>query len=208
MNFLCPVCDELMSQESDSLFFCKHDALYLCNDCRSFDYGADYLLHYKLYGKTKFGKALNSKRWDFVLNSGLFGPLLDFGCGSDSFIDAKPNGADVFSYDPYFKKDFSFLDTKLDIVTFWDSFEHMTRLGIAPLLNSRQIIMSIPILDEDTDLFSWKHYRPGEHIWYFSDNALVKLLKRWNYNLRSRSSFEIEMGREDVKSYCFTLSGG
>ena len=114
----------------------------------------------------------------------------------------------VFSYDPYFKKDFDFLNVELDMVTFWDSFEHMTRLEIVPLLNSRQLIFSLPILSEGADPFSWKHFRPGEHIWYFSDNAIVKLLKRWNYDLKFRGSFEIEMGREDIRSYCFTLSGG
>lgn len=206
MNLICPICNISMTHIVDDVFFCKKDCLYLCHDHQPADYNADYLLHYKLYGRTQFGKQLNQKRWSFILDNGLFGPLLDFGCGSDSFADAKPKDVAVFSYDPYYKKDFSFLNVELDTTTFWDSFEHLTRLEIVPLLNSRQIILSIPILRKDVDIFCWKHFRPGEHIWYFSEDALINLFKKWGYILKCCDTFETVMGRDDIKSYCFILS--
>lgn len=203
MNFLCPICDKVMIQVKRDIFFCEQDILYLCNEYRPAVYGNDYLLHYKLYERTAFGKGLNLERWNFVLKSKIFGTLLDYGCGSNSFVSAKPKEIQAFSYDPYFKKDFSFLNEKLDTVTFWDSFEHIARLGIIPLLNSRQLILSLPVLDKNTDLFSWKHFRPGEHVWHFSDYAITNLLERWGYVLKIRSNFETIMGRKDIMSYCF-----
>lgn len=205
MNSLCPICDAAMENLWDNVFFCKKDNLYSCTEHKPEDYNADYLLHYKLYSRTELGERLNSQRWDFVLKQGLSGPLLDFGCGSDSFAEAKPRRVDTFSYDPYFKCNFEFFSANLDTVTFWDSFEHITRLGIVPLLNSRQLILSIPILREGVDLFSWKHFRPGEHIWYFSESALLSLFERWNYGLKDVSTFETSLGRVDINSYCFIL---
>jgi hypothetical protein len=206
MNFICPICDGKMSSVGQNLIFCGYDNLYECIDRKEADYNADYLLHYKLYGRTTFGKALNKKRWSFVLNNTQTNVLLDFGCGADSFSDLKPNGIKVFSYDPYFKKDFSFLHASLDTVTFWDSFEHITRLGIVPLLGAKQIVMSIPIIYDGLDICSWKHFRPGEHIWYFSQKALIRLMQKWGYKIINSDDFESVMGREDIFSYCFLKS--
>jgi len=65
-----------------------------------------------------------------------------------------------------------------DVVTFFDSLEHFPSLDMVRDLGRRAhtIIVSIPrkptLFPCDLD---WKHYRPGEHLHYFSTFSLQKL---------------------------------
>ena len=135
---------------------------------------------------------------------------MDFGCGVQTFGQCVPETVlKMYSYDPHFYPNQDFVkEGTFDAITFWDSLEHMKRLGIVPLLNGRYVFISTPIIDGVRDLLKWKHFRPDEHVWYFSEQALVKLFKKWGYALQSVDSFEVQCGRSDVLSYCFVILPG
>lgn len=213
MNRLCPVCEKPLV---DIWAFPKCESCNLKMDPTFSDgiYEDEYLLHYELYEQTDFSKILMKERLQFIENTMelLSGKsLLDYGCGADTFKkvmnDIYPS-MHVFSYDPFFKKDHNFLEHLItfdffDIVTFWDSFEHIRRLEIVPLLKGKYIFMTIPIIDNIKSIYKWKHYVPGEHVWYFSTSVLVKLFEKWNYKLITQSDFEEKLRSKGLKSFCF-----
>lgn len=62
-----------------------------------------------------------------------------------------------------------------NVLTFWDSIEHVPLIG--KLLDSisvgTYVVMTIPIAFDSNHAFHFKHYRPDEHYWYFTRNGLV-----------------------------------
>jgi len=202
---LCPICNEPLE---------RYGEIYRCRDCFLFadprqlmGYGDDYLLHYKLYReKTELSGLIKRARWAFVHQ---YTPtrrlvLLDYGCGARAFGDAnESNLIRVFNYDPYFYRDHGFLKADIDVLTMWDSLEHMSRLDIVPLIGAEWIFLSLPIVDDVEDIFTWKHFVPGEHIWYFSEKALELLFRKWGYRMLIRQDIEAELRSKDVASFCF-----
>lgn len=207
MNRLCPICDKPyeLIESTGTLFKCQQDGLHVCFDAITNGvYGDDYVMHYKLYERSDFACQLMDARWSFLYRNLDVDYLLDFGCGAGTFAKMRPKGSmTVFSYDPYFFPSHNFVDEDLRIITFWDSFEHIRRLGIVPDLQAQYIAMSIPILPYDKNILEWKHYRPFEHIWNFTEKALMALFARWDYDLIVKDDFERQMGREDIYSYIF-----
>ena len=202
---LCPICGRLL-QPYGEIFRCRNCHLFA--DLRQpVRYDDDYLLHYKLYReKTELSGLLQKARWDFVRR---YTPtqrlvLLDYGCGARAFGDANESGLiRVFNYDPHFYKDHGFLKADVDVLTMWDSLEHMSRLDIVPLIGAEWVFLSLPIVDEVEDIFTWKHYVPREHIWYFSENALRLLFRKWGYRMLVRQDIEAELRSKDIASFCF-----
>jgi hypothetical protein len=48
-----------------------------------------------------------------------------------------------------------------------------------------------------------KHFRPQEHIWYFTREGLVNAMKACGFSLVAESDFETELGREDIGTFAF-----
>jgi len=181
-------------------------------------YGDEYLLHYKLYGQNNFSTLLLGARKHFIQSTIQIEDvrsLLDYGCGANLFAPFMSNTTHLttFGYDPFLNREHEFLKylklhRKFDIVTFWDSFEHMRRLEIVPLLKGKYVFMTLPVIDNiKHDLVKWKHFVPGEHVWYFSTQALIKLFKKWNYKLIAQSDFEEKLRSRGLKSFCFKHGG-
>lgn len=212
MNRLCPICDNSLVH-SIEIPMCPKCNLMMDPTPSDGTYGDEYLLHYKLYEQTDFSKVLMNERWLFMLSNleGLPFSLLDYGCGANTFINSiKANcfDADIYSYDPFLHKDQSFLNylktyKTFDVVTFWDSFEHIRRLEIVPLLRGKHIFLTLPIIDNVKSIYRWKHYVPGEHVWYFSTSALIGLFEKWNYKLIAQSDFEEKLRSKGIRSFCF-----
>lgn len=204
MNLLCPICDKPFT-ETSGLFRCDEDHLFL--DPRLGVYGDDYLVLYKLRGRTKVGEKIYSIRWNFIEKhvQDLFAKtLLDFGCGSNGFSNFTSRCRCTYSYDPICQPDHDFLYDKIDVLTLWDSIEHMSLLETIPLIGAEYIFITAPIIDDVPNILHWKHYKPYEHVWYFSSKAIVKLFEKWNYRLVERCDIEAESRSKDIASFCFT----
>lgn len=114
--------------------------------------------------------------------------LLDVGYGNGDFIkSACKAGFDGFGNDihgaDYGVEEIDLYDDKRlqrqwDVVTFFDSIEHIPTFEVVRDLGRRAhtIVVSIPRKPSyfPCDL-DWKHYRPGEHLHYFSTFSLQKL---------------------------------
>jgi hypothetical protein len=160
---------------------------------------------------------LNTKRVELVKNYAYVG--LDMGIGSGAFIkymwvdntipffgyDINENGIEWLKskrlyFNPYTDSSFIF-----DCVTFFDSLEHIPDFSF--ILNKIYLfgyaIISIPIFDNIDDVFISKHFKPNEHLYYFTEKGLIDVLRQNKFELTKKLDFEKQLGRENVYTYVF-----
>jgi hypothetical protein len=113
------------------------------------------------------------------------GRLLDVGYGNGSFIKvAKKAKFEAFGFDvhglgkKYGVEEALLTKGKWDVVTLFDSIEHFDDLSAIKSLDDRSpfIIVSTPYRPSFFPAsLEWKHFRPGEHLHYFSKASLGTL---------------------------------
>lgn len=91
----------------------------------------------------------------------------------------------------------------LPALTMWDSIEHMK--APSEFLNNwyKWIFISTPIYESAEHCLQSHHYKPGEHIWYFTERGLIGYMLDHGYEMIERSRFEENYGRKDIGSYAF-----
>tara|TARA_Y100000034_G_scaffold120423_1_gene163303 strand:- start:2122 stop:2862 length:741 start_codon:yes stop_codon:yes gene_type:complete len=121
--------------------------------------------------------------------------VLDFGCGTGDFVeyasrrymadacktfhgyDIKRNDFNKALAQTFHTRKPVFI-RKWDVVTFWDSLEHMEDpISVLEQLNTRYVIVSVPnahptLFDLSESFFAWRHCRPTEHIWHFNYESI------------------------------------
>jgi hypothetical protein len=170
-------------------------------------YQEDYWEKYVEYDATKMGEALTRFRCDFVRKYWK-GDLVDIGIGAGRFVqESGGKGFDVNKSaikwlknnnlwsDPY--------ESPVDCITCWDSLEHIPKPEKLLAQVKHWVFVSIPIFTTAESVIRSKHYRPGEHIWYFTERGLIQYMAKHGFALKSHSDAEIKIGREDIKSYAF-----
>jgi len=141
-------------------------------------------------------------------------PVLDVGVGSCEFLESlNAEGIRCFGYDinpiavAMLKESGDFLDPVnpgVHTTTLWDTLEHIPDpYSFLRLLNSETIIISIPILDPGASLLGWKHFKPGEHLYYFTEGGLLTYMEDVGYNSVYVGRPEELCGRQDIGSFVF-----
>lgn len=171
-------------------------------------YDGDYFGKYLVYDATPMGEELTRLRCDLVSRHITQpGKMIDIGVGGGAFIkaagccgyDVNRSAVDMLVAsgrysDPYLG---------CHVATFWDSFEHIA--DIEEIINSVEewVFMSIPIFSGLEDVKASKHYRPGEHLWYFTDCGLVWVMNQFGFDVVEKNNMETQAGRESIMSYAF-----
>lgn len=197
MNHYCPCC---LSQEWSRW---PLSGLLHCHSCghlwqyrpAPIEYGKKYLETYK--GRPTL--ELSWVRLAFLYIYKKDGRILDIGYGDGEFIrQGSRAGFTVLGYDahmdeigvPVVK---SLEPGVFDIVTMFDSFEHMPDLNepfkVAPSL----FVVTVPWLPEgvmDENIRTWRHYKPNEHLHYFTEKSLRAVFSRHGYGMETREPIE------------------
>lgn len=146
-------------------------------------------------------------RWDWIKR---INPktVLDYGCGVGWFRAYRPSGVEVDTYDigPYPQTGISL---KLyDLVCFYDVLEHIPDFSvIEPILRlANHVVTSLPIKNGDA-LADWKHFKPGEHLHYFTDETLIALFWKYGFRMIQHGTPECPP-RKDIHSYLFRRHHG
>ena len=112
-------------------------------------------------------------RWDFVSHVEPKS-VLDYGSGVGWFRAFRPEGIVVDTYDIA-----SFVQTGIqrevyDLVCFWDVLEHIPNFGVIDgLLDSTMFVaVTVPVCPSKQRLEDWKHFKPNEHLHYFTQESL------------------------------------
>jgi len=90
-----------------------------------------------------------------------------------------------------------------DVVTFWDSFEHLPRPHDLVARVRAMIFVSLPIFRDRDHVLASKHFKPGEHLWYFTRPGFVTHMKRLGCSLIDENQMESELGREEIGTFVF-----
>jgi hypothetical protein len=151
------------------------------------DYTGDYFAKYQLMDETPMGEALTDARVLLVDDHYQGEDIIDIGIGGGKFVilmmcsgfDVNPSAVrwlkDQGLYrDPYEKK--------VEVLTFWDS---------------------MPIYENEAHCRSSKHFKPGEHLHYWTHSGLVDWFAQQGFILMAHNDEESRIGREGIKSYAF-----
>lgn len=163
------------------------------------------------YEGAAIAEAINRGRIDFVArHAGSKTVVCDIGIGSGEFIKLRGNalGYDVNPVARKWLEDNSLLaDLRelpdFDAVTFWDVLEHVPDPGeyLIPLALGARVFVSVPIFTDLMRIRESRHYRPGEHLYYFTRDGFVTWMRSYGFDLREHATFEIDAGREAIHSF-------
>jgi SAM-dependent methyltransferase len=184
----CPVCEASdITTHQNNLSRCLACRHIFQSDLRvSTVYDAAYAHRYD----ARPHQQMSALRWDFLrrwvpLRPG--GRILDIGYGNGSFLKhARRHGMEIYGLDVH-GEDFGVptvaYDTPLafDLVCFFDSLEHLPEFAALFALRAAHVIVSLPAVPAflpETPR-RWRHYKPGEHLHYFSTESLDILMRRW-----------------------------
>lgn len=183
-NIPCPVC------KNECVVPSSVEGLRRCRECTHlFQYPLevtakyDYTYIHDRYESYPTTDAMSHLRLGFVRAvHPKPGRLLDVGYGNGSFLKvATKAGYDAFGNDVHgCGEKFGIREVNLngaawDIVTFFDSLEHFASLDLPRHVcrQSNTVIVSVPCLpDKEAEISAWRHYRPGEHLHYFTPMSL------------------------------------
>lgn len=174
-------------------------------------YNQAYFDRFARDAKTELGRALMQARVNFV-EQHFRGTLIDVGIGCGAFIELRSRRRSTYGYDvnpaglQWLAERKILVDPYLvsfDAMTMWDVLEHI--VDFAPLLaNVRQwLFLSLPIFRDFEHALNSKHFRPDEHVWYFSRDGLIYAMNKSGFEFVSENSMESELGREDIGTFAF-----
>lgn len=173
--------------------------------------GENYVDHYGAFDGSEIGRKIHMGRIDLVdTHVGQICPVLDIGIGNGEFIRRRPNtfGVDVNPkalawLEQWGKRGGAIGDYKA--FTFWDVLEHVENpddyFKQMPL--GSFLFTSLPIFDALEEIRSSKHYKPGEHLYYFTARGFVEWMALYRFRLLERRDFETAAGRDHVASFAF-----
>lgn len=181
-----------------------------CDRTPSVDYGADYWEKCRLREGNAISLALNTGRVEFVAKYYGPGRLLDVGIGSGEFIRARPAtwGTDINPVALTWLQSVHLHDDRVEhfgAVSFWDVLEHMPypAVMLARVQLHGFVFVSIPIFTTLYDIRASRHYRPGEHLHYWTAPGFVRWMRGQGFHLLESSDFETVAGRDSIQSFAF-----
>ncbi len=176
-------------------------------------YDEAYWAKYQHMADTDMGRALTQARIDLVARH-YDGPLLDVGIGSGQFIVGRlsSRGRNTYGYDvnplaiEWLKERALYLNLYKESVralSFWDALEHIPDPGAAVARAGEWVFVSLPIFDGPEDCLASKHFRPGEHLWYWTHGGFVRWMERQGFECVEHNVIESDLGRDGIGSYAF-----
>lgn len=176
-------------------------------------YDEAYFEKYRGYAASPMGPAIDAVRVGMVKRHTDEGRLVDVGIGCGAFLEAlHAAGRTGFGFDvnpagvAWLQERGLWLDPyaeAVDILTLWDVLEHLHEP--APLLAQARewVFCSLPIFDGPEDVLDSSHFRPDEHVWYWTVDGLVGWMDAQGFRCVEHGTPECEIGRESIHSFAF-----
>ena len=172
------------------------------------NYDANYWQSYIERDASEMGAKLTQERLRLVCDYVTPSDVVDIGIGGGRFVTE----ADCRGYDVS-KQAIEWLDSHdrfcspyanpVRAVTCWDSLEHIDKPWKLLKQVQEWLFVSLPIFVNPATITGSKHYKPGEHIWYFTHLGFVDWCESQGFDLIEFNHMESDLGREGITSYVF-----
>lgn len=171
-------------------------------------YSGEYFANYQALDNTPMGAALTKARLELV--SKFTEPRLttDIGIGGGRYVqESRGCGYDVCGaavawlhsegayVDPY--------DGGVKSATCWDSLEHIPEPEKLLAQVTDWFFVSLPTFESAAEALQSKHFKPAEHLWYFSIPGLIQWCEDQGFRVMEVNHAETELGREGITSFAF-----
>jgi len=173
-------------------------------------YDEAYFEEYKKRAATPMGEALTRERCQLV-QSFHDSAILDVGIGCGQFLQTYTRGW-CWGYDinplaeswlkernrwwnPY--------EQPAEAITCWDSLEHIPEPEALLAHVKEWVFTSLPIFRDAEHALKSKHFKPDEHLWYWTANGFVRWMRECGFDCRFRGDIEKQLGREDIETFVF-----
>lgn len=175
-------------------------------------YDKEYWEKYIQYESNSICKSLNDFRCS--LTQKYCTNVLDVGIGSGIFLknlQINKKGFDVNQHAVDWLKDNNLYhnpyeeENNFDGFCFWDVLEHFENPNdiLSKVPKNSYVITSLPIFKDITKIHLSKHYRPNEHLCYFTSIGVVSYFRELFFECVEVRSDEIQIGREDIMAFVF-----
>lgn len=172
--------------------------------------GVNYFDHYGAFAGSDIGKAIHDARVTFVNDYvGQECPVLDVGIGCGEFIRARPNtfGIDVnpVAQDWLHQNGLYGRIDHFKAFTFWDVIEHVEAPNVyfKKMPKGSFLFTSLPIFGDLSGVRKSKHYKPGEHLYYWTEQGFIEWMEMYRFRLLAAEDFETAAGRDGIRSFAF-----
>lgn len=179
------------------------------------EYGEDYFAKVCAYEGGEIAKRVNAGRCELLERHLAPGArVLDWGAGSGAFMRAaraagfEVHGFDVIDETVRWLRATGFYScdvVRFDALTLWDVLEHLEDPAepLAQISRGAFVFVSVPIFADLLRVRESRHYRPGEHLYYWTANGLTAWMAVQGFHLIESSRHEIEAGRDSIGAFAF-----
>jgi hypothetical protein len=171
-------------------------------------YSGEYFAHYQKLDETSMGGLLTKARLELVEKYTKASLGVDIGIGGGRYVkESWGDGYDVSSEAvEWLKQTGAYKDPyseKVSHVTCWDSLEHIPEPERLLAQVDDWFFVSLPLCDSAEQWLASKHYKPGEHIFYWSLPGFINWVEALGFQVMEVNHAETELGREGITSFAF-----
>lgn len=179
------------------------------------EYGEEYFAKVSAYEGGEVARAVNAGRCELLARHLVPGArVLDWGAGSGAFMRAaraagfEVHGFDVIDETVRWLRATGFYScdvVRFDALTLWDVLEHLEDPAelLAQVHPWAKVFVSIPVFPDLHRIRESRHYRPGEHLYYFTADGFVRWMAARGFVLIESSDHEVRAGRDSIGAFAF-----
>lgn len=201
----------------DDLAICEADGVAYQRDMAAgrVEYGEDYFAKVAAYEGGEIARQVNAGRCSMLVRHLAPGArVLDWGAGSGAFMrEARAAGFEVHGFDVIEETArwlratgaYSHEPSRFDAVTLWDVIEHLEAPAevLGEVRPGAMVFASIPVFADLARIRESRHYRPGEHLYYFTADGFIRWMAEIGFQHVETSDHETRAGRDSIGAFAF-----
>lgn len=201
---------KMPAEPDGDLMLCQANGIaYQADRTHVVTYDGEYYGKCASYEASEIAQRINAARCALVARH-YSGEMVDVGIGSGQFIRTRQDtmGHDINPVAIEWLKRSDLWEGRLECagaMSFWDVLEHVPDPGtyLDKVQLHAYVFASLPTFDDLRRVRESKHYRPGEHLQYFTVAGFIEWMRAHGFGLLEYNRDETQAGREAIGSFAF-----